>query len=33
VFLLGTDRQGRDQLSRLLMGSQISLTIGLVGVF
>ena len=33
VFLLGTDRQGRDQLSRLIMGSQISLTIGLVGVF
>jgi peptide/nickel transport system permease protein len=32
VFLLGTDRQGRDQLSRLLIGSQISLTIGLVGV-
>jgi peptide/nickel transport system permease protein len=33
VFLLGTDRQGRDQFSRLLIGSQISLTIGLVGVF
>jgi peptide/nickel transport system permease protein len=33
VFLLGTDRQGRDQLSRLLIGSQISLSIGLVGVF
>jgi peptide/nickel transport system permease protein len=33
VFPLGTDRQGRDQLSRLLIGSQISLTIGLVGVF
>ncbi len=32
VFLLGTDRQGRDQLSRLFIGSQISLTIGLVGV-
>jgi len=32
VFLFGTDRQGRDQLSRLLIGSQISLTIGLVGV-
>lgn len=33
VFLLGTDRQGRDQFSRILIGSQISLTIGLVGVF
>jgi peptide/nickel transport system permease protein len=32
VFLLGTDRQGRDQLSRLIVGSQISLSIGLVGV-
>jgi len=32
IFLLGTDRQGRDQFSRLLVGSQISLTIGLVGV-
>lgn len=33
VFLLGTDRQGRDMLSRILIGSQISLTVGLVGVF
>jgi len=32
VFLLGTDRQGRDVLSRILIGSQMSLTIGLVGV-
>jgi peptide/nickel transport system permease protein len=32
VFVLGTDRQGRDQLSRIIVGSQISLTIGLVGV-
>ncbi len=30
--LLGTDRQGRDMFSRILYGSQISLTIGLVGV-
>ncbi|MDQ6672539.1 MAG: ABC transporter permease [Chloroflexota bacterium] len=32
VFVLGTDRQGRDQLSRILIASQISLTIGLLGV-
>lgn len=32
VFLLGTDRQGRDMLSRILLGGQMSLTIGLVGV-
>ncbi len=33
VFLLGSDRQGRDMLSRILIGSQMSLTIGLLGVF
>lgn len=33
INVLGTDRQGRDMLSRILLGSQISLTIGLVGVF
>ncbi|MEZ4729940.1 MAG: hypothetical protein R3E79_22650 [Caldilineaceae bacterium] len=33
VNLLGTDRQGRDLLTRILLGSQVSLTIGLVGVF
>lgn len=33
VNLLGTDRQGRDMFTRILLGSQVSLTIGLVGVF
>ncbi len=33
VFPLGSDRQGRDMLSRILIGSQMSLTIGLIGVF
>jgi peptide/nickel transport system permease protein len=32
LFLLGTDRLGRDMLSRLLYGGRISLSIGLVGV-
>jgi peptide/nickel transport system permease protein len=32
VFLLGADTQGRDMLSRLLYGSQISLTVGLLGL-
>src|SRR4030066_619860 len=32
VSLLGTDAQGRDMFSRIVIGSQISLTIGLVGV-
>ncbi|MEM7302101.1 MAG: ABC transporter permease [Pseudomonadota bacterium] len=31
-FLLGTDRLGRDQLSRIIAGSRISLTIGLIGI-
>ncbi|HEY2955183.1 MAG TPA: ABC transporter permease [Candidatus Eisenbacteria bacterium] len=32
VFLLGGDPFGRDVLSRLLYGAQISLTVGLVGI-
>lgn len=32
LFLLGTDRLGRDLLTRILYGTQISLTVGLVGV-
>jgi peptide/nickel transport system permease protein len=30
--ILGADRQGRDMFSRIIIGSQVSLTIGLVGV-
>ena len=32
LFLLGTDRLGRDVLSRTVHGARISLTIGLVGI-
>ena len=32
VFLLGADPSGRDVFSRLLYGSQISLTVGLLGL-
>src|SRR5690348_9496060 len=32
VFLLGADQFGRDVFSRLLYGSQISLSIGVVGI-
>ncbi len=31
-FFLGTDRLGRDLLSRILYGGRISLTIGLIGI-
>jgi peptide/nickel transport system permease protein len=32
IFVLGTDLQGRDMWSRLMYGTRISLTIGLLGV-
>lgn len=32
MFLAGTDRKGRDVLSRVLYGTRISMSIGLVGV-
>ena len=32
AYLLGTDRDGRDLLSRILLGARLSLSIGLVGV-
>ena len=32
VYLLGSDRLGRDMLSRIIYGARISLTIGLVGI-
>jgi len=33
IFLLGTDRMGRDMFSRILYGARISTSIGLIGVF
>ena len=33
LFLLGTDRLGRDQWSRLMYGTRTSMTVGLIAVF
>lgn len=32
MYLLGADRNGRDLLSRILLGTRVSMTIGLLGV-
>ncbi|HSF94628.1 MAG TPA: ABC transporter permease, partial [Thermohalobaculum sp.] len=32
LFLLGSDRLGRDNLSRIIHGARLSMTIGLIGV-
>ncbi len=32
MFLLGTDRRGRDLLSLIIYGARISLTVGLIGI-
>ncbi len=32
MFLLGTDRMGRDLLSRIIYGARVSMTVGLIGV-
>ena len=33
MFLLGSDRQGRDMFTRSLAGARVSLSVGLLGVF
>ncbi len=33
IFILGTDKQGRDLYSRLMRGTRLSLLIGLTGIF
>ena len=33
LFLMGTDRLGRDVFSRMIYGARISMTIGLIGIF